>query len=198
MAFEALTWTIAGKPTAFLRQAETGLTVSAGCRTKGKLQCQAVSALAGASHRSAESARHGVGSVDCGDFQAARVDPSDGQPVCRFADGSMIRLEDLDHWAQAKDDWDQSVADPVTQQLPRLSACLARVRYASVGTLRFESAVDDKGKLAKPQIERPQSGGGADWPTAQRCLLGALGELHFEKPPALVAPQVAFELELGA
>ena len=92
---EAINYTIAGKPVAMLRFASTGLKVSASCRKGGRLACQALSALAEASRRSAESVRHGVGGIDCPDFQATRVDPTDGQPVCKFGDGSLIRMANL-------------------------------------------------------------------------------------------------------
>src|SRR5215831_11192799 len=85
---ETINYTIAGKPVAMLRFTSTGLTVSASCRKSGRLSCQAYAALAEASRRSAESARHGAGGVDCPDFQATRVDPTDGQPLCKFGDDS--------------------------------------------------------------------------------------------------------------
>jgi hypothetical protein len=194
---ETINFTIAGKPVAMLRFAATGLTVSASCRKGGRLLCQAFSALVDASRRSAESARHGAGGVDCADFQATRVDPTDGQPVCKFGDGSLIRREDLEHWAQAKDDWELSLSDPLTAALPRFVTCLEHARLTAIGTLHIATSFDDRAKPLKPHIEPPSTTRAREWPGAEKCVLAAFGEIRFEKPPEFVAPQVEIDLDVG-
>jgi hypothetical protein len=194
---EAINFTIAGKPVAMLRFASTGLTVSASCRKGGRLACQALSALAEASRRSAESVRHGVGGIDCPDFQAMRVDPTDGQPVCKFGDGSLIRREDLEHWAQAKDDWELSISDPLKAALPQFATCLENARLTAIGTLHVATAFDDRGKPLKPRVEPPGSTRAKEWPAAEKCVLAAFSAIHFDKPPEFVAPQMETDLDVG-
>jgi hypothetical protein len=194
---EAIKFTIAGQPVAMLRFAESGLTVSASCRKGGRLTCQALSALVDASRRSAESARHGAGGVDCPDFQATRVDPADGQPVCKFGDGSLIRREDLEHFAQAKDDWELALADPITAQLPKLATCLEHARLTAIGTLHIGTSFDDRGHPLKPHVEPPGTTRAREWPAAEKCVLAAFNAIHFEKPPEFVAPQVELDLDVG-
>jgi len=126
-----------------------------------------------------------------------RVDPTDGQPVCKFGDGSLIRREDLEHWAQAKDDWELALSDPLTAALPRFATCLEHARLTAIGTLHIATSFDDRGKPVKPHIEPPGTTRAKEWPAAEKCMLAAFNEIHFEKPPEFVAPQVEMDLDVG-
>ncbi|HJZ87849.1 MAG TPA: hypothetical protein VKN99_21895 [Polyangia bacterium] len=196
--FDELTWTVAGQPVRLLRSNEgSALTLSASCRNRtGLLACQAFSVLTTTSRRMPEARQHGVGGFDCPDFHAARVEPSDGATLCRFADGSLIKLDDLDAYAREKDAWEEALSDPAVRQLPRFAACLERVQWAAVGALTLTATIDPQGHLLEPRAVRPKSRG-ADWPRAEKCVLAAFDEIKLQPPPAFVQPYIELHLMLG-